>query len=158
MIGFLGEYEISMDAKGRLLLPAGFKKQLADGEGFRFILNRGFDKCLTLYTEKQWEKVAAVFNKLNDFNEKARTLKRIFLNGATVLEPDAAGRLLIPKSMQEHAGISKDIIFSAQINKIELWDAEVYKKQTANDIINMASLASEVLGKDFMSPTDPEIN
>lgn len=156
MLGFLGEYEVSLDAKGRIMLPAGFKKQLGDGEGLQFVLNRGFDKCLTLYTEKQWEKVAAVFNRVNDFNEKSRRLKRVFLNGATILEPDSAGRVLLPKAMIEHSGMSKTVIFSAQINKVELWDADLYKKQTAEDALSMNDLASEVLGNDFMSPMDSD--
>lgn len=157
MLGLLGEYEVSLDAKGRMKLPAGFKKQLADGEEFRFVLNRGFDKCLTLYTEKQWEQVAKVFGRLNDNNEKARKLKRVFLNGATILEPDSAGRVLLPKPMLEYAAMTKSIVFTAQINKVELWDAELYKKQTAEDLEDLSALAGEVLGNDFMSPLDPEI-
>jgi MraZ protein len=154
MIGFLGEFEVTLDTKGRFSVPVGFKRQLTKTEGNKFILNRGFDKCLTLYTEKQWEKVASVVNRMNDFNEKSRKFKRVFLNGATILEPDSAGRLLVPKTMCEHAGITKDIIFSAQMNKVELWDAETYKKQTAADVVDMNALASEVLGSDFLNPFD----
>jgi MraZ protein len=154
MLGLLGEYEVSLDAKGRLMLPAGYKKQLAENEQLRFVLNRGFDKCLTLYTEKQWEKVAAIFDRINDFNEKGRKLKRIFLNGATFLEPDNAGRILLPKNMIEFAGMDKSVTFSAQINKVELWDAATYKKQTAEDILDLNDLAGEVLGNDFLNPLD----
>ncbi len=157
MLGLLGEYEVSLDAKGRMKLPAGFKKQLADGEEFRFVLNRGFEKQLTLYTEKQWEDVAKVYSRLNDNNAKARKLKRVFLNGATILEPDSAGRILLPKTMLEFASIKKSVVFTAQLNKVELWDADLYRKQMAEDVEDLSALAGEVLGNDFMSPLDPEI-
>ncbi len=115
------------------MIPIGLKKQFREAEGNRFVLNRGVEKCLTLYTMKQWEKIEAIVRKLNDFNEMASKFKRQFLNGATLLEPDAAGRLLIPKAMLAHAGISKDIMFSAQMNKMEIWDAATHLKETSVD-------------------------
>jgi MraZ protein len=154
MANILGEFEVTLDPKGRFMIPAGLKKQLSEAESTRFVLNRGFDKCLTLYTEKQWEKIEAIVVKLNEFNEKARTFKRQFLNGATFLEPDGAGRLLIPKAMLAYANISKDIIFTAQINKMELWDATQYKAETTVDSDDFNNLAGEVLGSNFMNPFD----
>jgi len=156
MLGFLGEYEVSIDAKGRLMLPAGFKKQLGEADGYRFVLNRGIDDCLTLYTEKQWAGVAKIINRLNDFNKKARELKRNFLNGATVIEPDSAGRILLPKSMLAYAQINKSVIFTAQMNKVEIWDAERYRKQNEASLQDMDALAQEVLGASFLNPLDDE--
>jgi len=154
MNNILGEFEVTLDPKGRFMLPAGLKKQLTEAEGARFVLNRGSDKCLTLYTEKQWEKVEAIVSKLNDFNEKARKFKRLFLNGATFLEPDAAGRLLIPKTMLAYANITKEIVFSGQMNKMELWDATAYRQETSVAPDEMNNLGGEVLGTDFMNPFD----
>ena len=68
MTGFLGEFEATLDAKGRFLLPAGFKKQLPEGEDSRFVINRGFEKCLALYPVKNWEPLFADISKLNDFD------------------------------------------------------------------------------------------
>ena len=82
MTGFLGEYEATLDAKGRFLLPAGLKKQLAEGE-LQFVINRGFEKCLTLYPMKSWEPIYAEISKLNDFDPKVREFRRYFMNGAT---------------------------------------------------------------------------
>lgn len=128
MNGFLGEYEATLDAKGRFLLPAGFKKQLSEEAGNQFVINRGFEKCLTLYPMKSWEPIFAELGKLNDFDPKVREFRRYFLNGATVLELDSAGRLLVPSNLKEHAGLEKDIVLVAAMNKIEIWDKDKYQK------------------------------
>lgn len=128
MIGFLGEYEATLDAKGRFLLPAGFKKQLPEEAGNQFVINRGFEKCLTLYPMKSWEPIFSELSKLNDFDPKVREFRRYFLNGATVLELDSAGRLLLPPNLKEHAGLEKDIVLVAAMNKIEIWDKSKYQQ------------------------------
>ena len=87
MNGFHGEYEATVDAKGRFLIPGGLKKQLPEGEG-RFILSRGFEKCLTLYPLASWEKIVAKISQLNDFDPKVRQFRRQFLGGATEIELD----------------------------------------------------------------------
>ena len=128
MTGFLGEYEATLDAKGRFLLPAGFKKQLPEGEADRFVINRGFEKCLALYPVKNWEPLFAEISKQNDFDPRVREFRRQFLNGATFVEPDTAGRLLVPPNLKMHADLQKDIVLVAAINKIEIWDSNKYKQ------------------------------
>src|SRR4051812_43061952 len=108
MTSFLGEYEVALDAKGRFLLPSGFRKQLPKGATERFVINRGFENCLTMYPEAQWNVLAEKVNRLNDFNPKVREFKRLFMNGATIVDLDGAGRILLPKSLQEYANIRKD--------------------------------------------------
>lgn len=152
MANILGEYDVTLDPKGRFMLPAGLKKQLDESECSQFVLNRGIDKCLTLFTLKQWEKVEAIVSKLNEFNEKSRKFKRLYLNGATKLDTDAAGRLLIPKNMLLYADITKDIVISAQLNKTELWNEASYRKETTTTPDDFNSLGGEVLGNDFMNP------
>src|ERR1700712_2076723 len=105
MTNFLGEYEVAVDAKGRFLLPSGFRKQLAEGTGERFVVNRGFEHCITLYTMDVWNAISEKVNKLNDFKPNVREFKRLFLNGATIVEADSADRLLLPKPLQEFAYI-----------------------------------------------------
>ncbi len=126
MIGFLGEYESTMDSKNRFLLPAGIKKQLPEDTSAQFVINRGFEKCLTLYPMSSWEPIFKNISRLNDFDPKVREFRRYFLNGATVVEPDGAGRLLVQKSLIEHAGLTKDIVLVSAINKIEIWDKSKY--------------------------------
>lgn len=128
MTGFIGEYEATLDAKCRFLLPAGFKKQLPKNGGEPFVLNRGFEKCLSLYTSKSWEPLFSDLSKLNDFDPKVRQFKRYFLNGATQVEPDKAGRLLLPKNLMEYAGLEKDIVLVSAIDKIEIWDKIKYQE------------------------------
>ncbi|MCX6315584.1 MAG: division/cell wall cluster transcriptional repressor MraZ [Sphingobacteriales bacterium] len=128
MIAFLGEYEATIDAKGRFLLPAGFKKQLPEEGGNLFVINRGFEKCLTLFPLQSWQPIFSEISKLNDFDPKVREFRRYFLNGATQLELDSAGRLLLPKNLTEHAGLEKDIVLVSAVNKIEIWDSSKYKQ------------------------------
>ena len=80
MTGFIGEYEATLDAKGRFLLPTGIKKQLPDSGGEPFVLNRGFEKCLSLYTSKSWKPLFTNLGNLNDFDPKVRQFKLPRLN------------------------------------------------------------------------------
>ena len=148
MTAFLGEYESTLDAKGRFLLPAGFKKQLPEGETSRFVINRGFEQCLTLYPMTSWEPIFAAMNKLNDFDPKVRAFRRYFLNGAIEVELDSAGRLLIPQNLKQHAGLEKDIILVSALNKIEIWDKSRYQQlfdsfspESFSDLANMVMSA-----------------
>ena len=85
MTGFLGEFEATLDAKGRFLLPAGFKKQLPEEELGRFVINRGFEMCLALYPVKNWEPLFNDISKLNDFDPKVRQFRRNFLTVSPTL-------------------------------------------------------------------------
>lgn len=147
MIGFLGEYEVTLDAKGRFLFPAGFKKQLPEEGNSLFVINRGFEKCLTLYPIQSWEPIYNEISKLNDFDPKVREFRRYFLNGATYIETDTAGRLLLPKNLLEHAGLDKNIVLVSAVDKIEIWDKNKYQQffetfssesfsQLANEVMN----------------------
>jgi len=128
MTGFIGEYESTLDAKGRFLLPAAFKKQLPESGAEPFVLNRGFEKCLSLYTSKSWKPLFSDLSKLNDFDPKARQFKRYFLNGATQVETDNSGRILIPKNLIEYAELEKNIVLVSAIDKIEIWDKTKYQQ------------------------------
>ncbi len=148
MTGFLGEYEVTVDAKGRFLLPAGFKKQLPEDANSLFVINRGFEKCLTLYPIQSWEPIFSEISKLNDFNPKVREFRRYFLNGAIQVELDSAGRMNIPKNLMEYAGLEKDVVLVAAVNKIEIWDKRKYTEffETFSPD-NYSSLADEVMSK-----------
>ena len=128
MTGFLGEFEATLDAKGRFLLPAGFKKQLPEEETSRFVINRGFEKCLALYPMRTWEPLFEKITGLNEFDPKQREFRRAFLNGATFVEPDTAGRILLPPNLKAYAGLQKDIVLMATGDKLEIWDSNKYKE------------------------------
>jgi MraZ protein len=143
----LGEYEATIDSKGRFLLPAGVKKQMPEGDN-RFVINRGFEKCLSLYPMKTWEAIADKISKLNDFDPKVRQFKLLFLGGATEVELDSAGRMLLPPSLKEFAGLSKDIVLASSLDKINIWDAAKYKQFfEAFSPEDFSALGNEVLGK-----------
>lgn len=147
MIGFLGEYEATLDPKGRFLLPVGFKKQLPEDSSTRFVINRGFEKCLSLYPIKSWEPIYAEISKLNDFDPKVREFRRFFLNGATIMELDTAGRLLIPQNLKEHAGLEKDIVLVSAVNKLEIWDKTKYQQFFESfSPETFSALAQQVMG------------
>ena len=147
MTGFLGEFEATLDAKGRFLLPAGLKKQLPEEETSRFVINRGFERCLALYPMKTWEPLFAKINGLNEFDPKQREFRRAFLNGATYVEPDTAGRILLPPSLKVYADLQKDIVLIATGDKLEIWDSNKYKQffdSISSDALS--DLGNQVLG------------
>ena len=150
MIGFLGEYPVTLDAKGRFLLPAGFKKQLTGDTASQFVVNRGAEPCLTLYPKQTWDPIFSNVSMLNDFDPKVRKFRHFFLNGATQIELDSAGRLLLTKTLMEYASLEKDILLVSAINKIEIWDVKKHKEFF--DSISSApeaysDLANEVMNK-----------
>lgn len=147
MITFIGEYYIRIDVKGRLALPAAFKKQLGDdSSGGMFILKEDmYEQCLVLYPSSEWDRQNQIIrSKLNPFDRLHNQFLRSFSKGAIEVSLDSAGRLLIPKRLIDFAGIDKDIVLSGQDGKIELWSAEVYKSlwETTPDF---AALANKVM-------------
>ncbi|MBZ0099010.1 MAG: division/cell wall cluster transcriptional repressor MraZ [Taibaiella sp.] len=154
MLNLIGEYEVSVDAKGRFLLPASFRKQLSEGSAEQFVINRGFENCLVLYPMESWNAISAKVDKLNDFKPKVREFKRLFRNGATVVEVDSAGRILVPKMLLERAGIQKDMVFTAQGNKVELWNKDTYYSYIDEHKDNFSDLAEEVTGGNDKLPDD----
>jgi MraZ protein len=128
MIVFLGEYEATLDPKGRFLLPAGLKKQIPEDSGDQFVIARGFEKCLTLYPKKNWDPILAELSKVSEYKAENREFLRYFTMGATLGELDSAGRLLVPPNLKAHAGLEKDIVLVSVINKIEIWDKGKYQQ------------------------------
>ena len=146
MSHFLGEFECKLDAKGRLMLPAGLRKQMPEAEREGLVVNRGFEKHLVIYTRKEWEAIVADLSKLNQYEKKTREFIRYFTRGATELSLDAAGRILLPKSLTEYAGMGADVVLASQFNKIEVWAKDAYDAQLDNEPDNFANLAEEVMG------------
>lgn len=147
-MSYLGEYICKLDAKGRLTVPAGLKKQL-DNEGREgFVVNRGFEGCLGLYPHKDWQVVAEKLNKLNLFVAKNRAFVRKFQNGATKLDMDGSGRVLLPKDLMGFGEISKEVVLFAYADRIEIWDKKRYDKLMSEEMEDFAELAEDVMGGD----------
>ena len=146
MSHFLGEFDCKLDAKGRLMIPAALKKQLPEVEKEGLVINRGFEKHLVIYTRKEWDKTIDDHSKLNQYEKRTREFIRYFTRGASELLLDSAGRVLLPKSLLEYAGINTDVVLSCQFNKIEVWAKDAYDSQLDDEPENFANLAEEVMG------------
>jgi len=147
MAGFIGEFPCTVDAKGRFLLPGSLKKQVPAKEQKRFVIHRGIEKHLVIYTKKEWDKISEEVNTLNLYVKKNREFIRKFNRGATEIEVDGTNRLLLPKTLMEYAGISKDIVLFAYGNRIEVWAQDEYNRMMKEESKDFATLAEEVMGK-----------
>jgi MraZ protein len=146
MSNFLGEFDCKLDAKGRMMIPVGLKKQLPEAVNEGLVINRGFEKHLVIYTRKEWNKIVDDLSQLNQYEKKTREFIRYFTRGASELTLDSAGRVLLPKALLEYAGINADVVLSCQFNKIEVWAQDAYEAQLDNEPENFANLAEEVMG------------
>ncbi|WP_034041423.1 division/cell wall cluster transcriptional repressor MraZ [Wocania ichthyoenteri] len=149
MNSLIGTYDCKVDAKGRLMMPSGMKKQLASVLEDGFVLRRSvFQPCLELYPMSEWQTVMEKVNKLNRFKKKNNDFIRRFNAGARMVDIDGSGRLLIPKDLIGFAGISKNIVISPAVNIIEIWDKDKYEQAIDDAAIDFADLAEEVMGQD----------
>jgi MraZ protein len=150
MVNLIGTYECKADAKGRLTLSANLKKQLAPMLQDGFVLKRSvFQPCLELYPMSEWTLLMSKVNKLNRFVKKNNDFIRRFTAGVKTVELDASGRLLIPKDLQNFAGISKNVVLSSALNIIEIWDKDNYEKAIDDAAVDFADLAEEVMGNEI---------
>jgi len=145
-MNLMGEYECRIDPKGRLRLPSDLLNKIGEREGLSFVMNRGFENCLTLYPKQVWDRISHEVNSLNQFVKKNREFARYFLRGATPLELDAADRILLPKRLQEWAGIDKDVVLSAINDRIEIWSKDQYDQLLGEEPDDFSDLAEKVLG------------
>lgn len=142
---FMGEYVHSIDAKGRIILPADFRQEL----GVTFIITRGLDTCLFLYGQQAWEEWAAKLRALPVAKPAARALNRFFFAGARMLECDKQGRFLIPAYLRTHAGIAlkQDVVLTGVDNRIEVWNKEqwaAYNQEVEPEVTAVAASLSEL--------------
>ena len=145
----IGTYECKVDAKGRLMIPIAFKKQLASFMEKGFVLKRAvFQPCLELYPMQEWESMMQNVNKLNRFKKKNNDFIRRFTAGVKLVELDISGRLLIPKDLVGFAGITKEIVVTSAVNIIEIWDKDKYEKAIDDAANDFADLAEDVMGQD----------
>jgi MraZ protein len=140
---FIGEYTISMDAKGRIAIPAKFRlllNQLA-------VVTRGLDQSLFLYPKKEWETIAGKIANLPLTNANSRAFSRLMLAGAFDAELDGQGRMIIPDYLRKFANLSKRIVIAGLYNRIEIWDEAAwiaYKKTTEAESTNIAEQLGEL--------------
>lgn len=146
MAGLVGEFEVKLDAKGRFLFPAGLRKQLPPASQRDFMLNKGFEDCLTLYPMTEWERISEKLSKMNLFKPKNRMFYRLFHQGAKQVSLDNVGRVLIPTTHVERVGIQQEVMLIAYNDRIEIWDKSKYFDMIEGNMADFADLADEVMG------------
>lgn len=149
MLSLIGNFEVALDAKGRITFPAGLKKQLPEQDVMSFVAYKGFDNCIELYTENEWEKIQSKLSKLSVLNPKLVKLKRLMLSTSARLELDSAGRMLLPKNMIAAVALKKEVVILGQIDKIEIWDKQQYDTYLDANIGDLSDLATEIFGGDI---------
>lgn len=139
---FTGEYEHSIDTKGRIIVPAKYREDL----GEEFTVTLGLDGCLFVYPKTEWEGFVEKLKNLPGSKE-GRQLQRYFLAGAAACEMDKQGRILIPQKLRDAAGLTRDIVFVGVISKLEIWSKERWE---ANNIYeNMDEIAEHMSAYDL---------
>jgi|TARA_B110001454_G_scaffold156471_1_gene145710 MraZ protein len=143
----IGTYECKSDAKGRIMLPSALKKQLSPVMQDGFVIKRSvFNNCLEMYPMKEWNTMAAQVNQLNRFIKKNIDFIRSYMSGLKIVEADGNGRILIPKNLIVFAEIDKEIVLTASVNVIEIWDKQQYEDTIKSTLKDFGKLAEEVMG------------
>lgn len=125
---FYGEYEHSIDRKGRLIIPSKFRQAFKENLVERFFVTRGLDGCLFLFAEDEWRTQEQKFKSMPFTKKGAREFNRLFFSGAIELTIDNQGRVLIPNYLKEFAGIKRDVMIVGVSNRIEVWSRERWKE------------------------------
>ncbi len=118
---FYGEYDHNIDRKGRLIIPAKFRKALTEQEAKPFFLTRGLDGCLFAFPEAEWRLLEGRFKQIPFTKGEGRKFNRLFFSGATEVELDKLGRVLVPKMLKEYAGIKQAVVVVGVSSRIEIW-------------------------------------
>ncbi len=139
----LGEYKHNLDTKGRLAIPVKFREKLAGGA----IITRGLDNCLFVFAMKEWEALAAKLTALPLAQANSRAFARLMLAGASDVELDSQGRILVPDYLRKYAGLEKQAVVAGLYNRIEIWDSaewEKYKQKTESASDEIAEKLGEL--------------
>ena len=140
---FTGEYQHVMDQKGRVMIPSRFRDEL----GERFILTKGLEECLFVYSFAEWKEVTAKLQQLSFARKDARAFSRLFFAGACEVEVDKQGRILLPANLRAYAGLAKDVCLIGVSSRVELWDKEkwqVYSEETASAYEDIAERINDL--------------
>ncbi|SDX75675.1 MraZ protein [Lutibacter oricola] len=147
MINLIGTYECKADAKGRVALSSGFKKQLSSVLQDGFVLKRSvFESCLELYPMSEWALVNKEVSGLNRFVKANNDFIRRFNAGVKIVELDASGRFLIPKDLMAFSGIKKEVVLCSVGGYLEIWDKDMYESSVNNSEVPFSELAEDVMG------------
>ncbi len=136
----IGEYEHSLDAKGRVIMPAKLREDM----GEKFILTKGLDGCLFGFSQTEWANFEEKLKTLPLTNKNARNFVRFFLSGATECEMDKQGRFLVTSNLREYAEMDKEIVVIGVGNRIEMWNKEKWLKHNSDENISADEVAEKM--------------
>lgn len=142
---FYGEYEHSLDKKGRLILPSKFREAAKTNYIERFFITRGLDNCLFMFPEDEWKTQEAKFKAISFTKSQSRKFNRLYFSGAQEVEFDKQGRILIPKYLKDFAGIKRDVMIIGVSNRIEIWDMEKWKEFYNSEKGSFEKIAEDLL-------------
>ena len=135
---FMGEYNHTVDEKGRLIIPSKFREELGD----KFVVTKGLDGCLFVYAENEWKKLEDKLRALPLTNKDARAFARYMLAGAAEVEPDKQGRILVPQVLRTFAELDKDVVLIGVAGRVEIWNK--VRWDSASSIDDMDEIAEKM--------------
>ena len=139
---FMGEYNHTIDAKGRLIIPSKFREAL----GSEFVLTKGLDGCLFVFPMKEWEAFEEKLRSLPLIDKNAPKYSRFFLAGASTCELDKQGRILVPGTLREFAQMDKEVVLTGMLDRIEVWSKEQWLENNAYDDMDDIAQSMQELG------------
>ena len=137
----MGEYQHSLDEKGRIIVPAKFRDVL----GERCVVTRGLDQCLFVYPEPEWRSVEEKLKRLPLTQRDARGFTRFFFSGATDVELDKQGRIMLPATLREYAKLIKDVVVIGVSTRVELWSKEIWEEYMADAEASFEAIAEKIV-------------
>ena len=137
---FMGEYNHTIDAKGRMIVPSKFREQL----GNEFVVTKGLDGCLFVYPNEEWHNIEEKFRTVPLTTKDARKFSRFFFAGAATCELDKQGRILLPAHLREFAGLEKDVVLVGVGSRVEIWSKD--KWETVNSDADMDEITGAMEG------------
>jgi MraZ protein len=142
---FYGEFEHSIDRKGRLILPAKFRQTAKNQFVERFFVTRGLDKCLFMFSEEEWRSQENKFKNMSFTKQQSRTFNRLLFSGALEVDPDKQGRILLPQYLKDFAEIKKDVVIVGVSNRIEIWAKDTWRDFYSNSRQSFEEIAEKLM-------------
>ena len=137
---FMGEYNHTIDAKGRMIVPSKFREQL----GNEFVVTKGLDGCLFVYPNEEWHNIEEKFRNVPLTTKDARKFSRFFFAGAATCELDKQGRILVPGNLRDFAGLEKDVVLVGVASRIEIWSKAKWDGITEDEDEAMEDIAERM--------------
>ena len=146
---FYGEYEHTLDRKGRIIIPSKFREAIKEHYVERFFVTRGLDKCLFMFAEDEWKLQEQKFKAMPFTKSEYRRFNRLYFSGASELAPDKQARILIPSYLKDYAGIKRDVYIIGVSNRIEIWSRENWKDYYSSSKDAFEEVAEKMISEDL---------